>query len=301
MENNPLVTVNILSFNRKDELRITLTKVFEQDYNNIEVIVVDNASTDGSPEMVEKEFPNVILIKLNKNIGIAGWNEGFKIAKGEYVLVLDDDAYPKNNSIELALNKLENNELAACVAFNIFDLNSKTYYWSTTWLPSYKIRGDIYCPMFVGCAAMFSQNKLNFIEPMPKNYFLYQHELPVGADISIKGYKIIFNAEIIAYHRCKLENEYNEKNDKLILKNNLLFIKNYIPAALYVFYKLQICIFYFTRSIRRKWFKAYIKLIHSSRGVKKNDKTISYKYFFELRKLHLFNLSIFSKIKNFYK
>ena len=52
--NNPLVTVNILSFNRKNELRHTLTKVFEQDYKNIEVIVVDNASSDGTQEMVKK-------------------------------------------------------------------------------------------------------------------------------------------------------------------------------------------------------------------------------------------------------
>ena len=54
MKKHPLVTVNILSYNRKDELRNTLTKVFEQDYKNIEVIVVDNASTDGSGEMVKK-------------------------------------------------------------------------------------------------------------------------------------------------------------------------------------------------------------------------------------------------------
>ena len=90
----PLVTVNILSYNRKDELRNTLTKVYEQDYKNIEVIVVDNASNDGSSEMVIKEFPNAQLIQLEKNIGIAGWNEGFKVAKGEYILVLDDDSYP---------------------------------------------------------------------------------------------------------------------------------------------------------------------------------------------------------------
>jgi len=76
----PLVTVNILSYNRKDELRNTLTKVYEQDYKNIEVIVVDNASNDGSSEMVIKEFPNAQLIQLEKNIGIAGWNEGFKVA-----------------------------------------------------------------------------------------------------------------------------------------------------------------------------------------------------------------------------
>ena len=83
MENDqPLVTVNILSYNRKDELRNTLQKVYEQDYENIEVIVVDNASSDGSPEMVDKEFPGAKLIKLEKNIGIAGWNEGFVGARG---------------------------------------------------------------------------------------------------------------------------------------------------------------------------------------------------------------------------
>lgn len=56
MNEEPLVTVNILSFNRKDELRNTLTKVYDQDYKNIEIIVVDNASGDGSSEMVKKNF-----------------------------------------------------------------------------------------------------------------------------------------------------------------------------------------------------------------------------------------------------
>ncbi|MEO8232502.1 MAG: glycosyltransferase, partial [Ignavibacteriota bacterium] len=64
MNDNPLVTVNILSFNRKDELRNTITKVYEQDYKNIEVIVVDNASSDDSAEMVRTEFPEVQLIQM---------------------------------------------------------------------------------------------------------------------------------------------------------------------------------------------------------------------------------------------
>ncbi|HSL90776.1 MAG TPA: glycosyltransferase [Ignavibacteriaceae bacterium] len=71
MNENPLVSVNILSYNRKDELRNTLQKVFEQDYKNIEVIVVDNASNDGSDDMVKQEYPDAQLIQLKKNIGIA--------------------------------------------------------------------------------------------------------------------------------------------------------------------------------------------------------------------------------------
>ena len=127
MENDPLVTVNILSFNRKDELRNTLSKVFEQDYKHIEVIVVDNASSDGSPEMVEKEFPAVNLIRLNKNIGIAGWNEGFRIAKGEYVLVLDDDSYPDRNTISNGIKSFNNSGQLGIIAFNIYNNRLQNY------------------------------------------------------------------------------------------------------------------------------------------------------------------------------
>ena len=110
MNHRLFVTVNILSHNRKNELRHTLTKIYEQDYKNIEIIVVDNASSDGTPIMVETEFPEVKLIKLYKNIGIAGWNKGFEVASGEYILVLDDDSYPGSDTINKALNCIRSEE-----------------------------------------------------------------------------------------------------------------------------------------------------------------------------------------------
>ena len=149
MSDNPLVTVNILSFNRKDELRNTLTKVYEQDYKNIEVIVVDNASSDGSSEMVKSEFPEVQLIQMTKNIGIAGWNEGFKVAKGEYVLVLDDDAYPAKNAITLSLDEFESDDTLACITLNLIDVNTKDFYCGN-WLPKDK-KNRMVWPVFIGC------------------------------------------------------------------------------------------------------------------------------------------------------
>lgn len=56
MDLNPLVTINILSFNRRNKLRNTLIKVYKQDYKNIEVIVVDNASSDGDSEIGENSI-----------------------------------------------------------------------------------------------------------------------------------------------------------------------------------------------------------------------------------------------------
>ncbi len=292
MESNPLVTVNILSYNRKDELRNTLQKVFEQDYKNIEVIVVDNASTDSTVEMVEKEFSSVKLVKLDKNIGIAGWNEGFKIAKGEYVLVLDDDAFPAKDAIQKAIENFNGNETIGCITLNILDINRKNRV-RTNWLPSEDI---LKCewPIFVGCAVIFR----NFGEVfyMPTNYFLYQHELPVAARIRLSRLKIYYQNDIIAYHYFKDQQNYNYKNDILCFQNNLNFILTYIPYSVVIFYFIQQALYYFTRSIRKGWFKQYVNIIININYKQLYNRKISIGYLMELRRLHIFNYGLFSKI-----
>ncbi len=293
MNENPLVTVNILSFNRKDELRNTLTKVFEQDYKNIEVIVVDNASSDGSAEMVKTDFPDVQLIQLNKNIGIAGWNEGFKVAKGEYVLVLDDDAYPARNTILLSINEFEKDNFLACITLNLVDLNTNDFY-KGNWLPMDK-KNRMEWPIFVGCGFIIARNRLPKKFNFPENYFIYQHELPMAAEIFISRKKIIFIPEIVGYHNFKSSNSYNKLNDIYNFQNTLKFIIDYLPFLVYVFYYFQILVFFFTRSIKYNWFKEYYKIIILTKPISFRSK-ISYDYFFRLRKIRVFNYSILSKV-----
>lgn len=290
---NPLVTINILSYNRKNELRNTLQKVYEQSYKNIEVIVVDNASTDGSTEMIKKEFPNVILNELNENIGIAGWNKGFEIAKGDYILVLDDDAYPEFNSLKLAVNECNQNTKIACIAFNVIDMNKKNKK-RTIWLPPLHV---VQCtwPIFVGCAALFKKEKISK-NPMPKNYFIYQHELPVAADIYNSKNEILYRRDILAYHFFKDQQDYSSERDKIMMKNNLKFITTYLPNYILPFYLLQNLLFFFSRSINKKWFKQYLKTLFTMKYYKSKKEKIDFKYFLMLRKLKLFNLPLLSKI-----
>lgn len=292
MNEKPLVTINILSFNRKDELHNTITKVFEQDYKNIEVIVVDNASSDGSPEMVEKEFPKVQLIRLEKNIGIAGWNEGFNVAKGEYVLVLDDDAYPGKESLNLAVQKIKSNNKIGCIAFNVINTNPQNFNFRSNWLPAQSIKESEW-PIFVGCAVLF---KKSIEVKMPEDYFLYQHELPVSADIYIRNHKIIYDKGILAYHNFKNDKNYHIYNDTLCFKNNLMFINKYLPFYLTIPYTLQLIIFYLSRSIRKGWFNKYLRIIFQIPYRPSGRSMIPYSYFKQLRKLHIFNLSIISKL-----
>jgi GT2 family glycosyltransferase len=222
----PLVTVNILSYNRKEELRNTLTKVFEQDYKNIEVIVVDNASSDGSPEMVEKEFPSVILIKLDKNIGIAGWNKGFEIAKGEYVLVLDDDSYPEKTALSAALNNIIIiNYNVGIVAFNIYNVQK------TKFETSFYQSGEVLS--FVGCGALIRTSLFKEVGYFSDLFFIYLHEEDFCIRVIDKGYKVIFYPESIVYHLNSLKNrKFNQKkidHRKYYygLKNIIIFLFKY--------------------------------------------------------------------------
>src|SRR5215212_3365382 len=89
----PSVSIVFLAFNRREQLRESLRRMLvESGYppDLLEVIVVDNNSDDGTAAMVREEHPEVRLIENEQNQGAAGWNAGFRIARGDYILILDD-------------------------------------------------------------------------------------------------------------------------------------------------------------------------------------------------------------------
>ena len=85
------VSIVIPNFNGKHFLEDCLKAVFAQDIENMEVIVVDNGSTDGSQEYLDT-YPGVRVLKLDKNYGFCGAvNAGIKAADSEYVILLNND------------------------------------------------------------------------------------------------------------------------------------------------------------------------------------------------------------------
>jgi len=95
----PQITIGILSYNRRDDLRRTLDCLtLAVQYPDIEIIVVDNASGDGTVEMVRTEFPGVTIIALEKNIGTSARNLFYQAAKGKYIFSFDDDSFPATPS-----------------------------------------------------------------------------------------------------------------------------------------------------------------------------------------------------------
>jgi len=239
MNEEPLVTVNILSYNRKDELRQTLKKVYEQSYKNIEVIVVDNASSDRTPEMVEEEFLVVKLIKLDKNIGIAGWNKGFEIANGEYVLVLDDDSYPDLMSIQKALDCTMKDENIGIIYMPIYNLYHN------------KLEGnniDVNNPRtFIGCGGLIKSEVISKVGVYNDLLFLYEHEIEFSMRVYNEGFVIKYCPDAVIYHENSLKNrkvinKIDQRKIYFISRNYIIILFLHFSLGNFIFFVPQLII-----------------------------------------------------------
>lgn len=91
----PKVSIAIVNFNGEALLRKNLPDVLRQDYQDFEIIVVDNGSTDGSVKLLEEEFPEVRVVRLEQNAGFAaGVNRAVETSSSDYVATLNNDARP---------------------------------------------------------------------------------------------------------------------------------------------------------------------------------------------------------------
>jgi GT2 family glycosyltransferase len=115
-----LVTIAILNYQRRDALRRALEAARAQRYARLEVLAIDNASSDGSQEMVRDEFPDVHLVALPENIAAAARNEGVRAAKGEIVFTLDNDVLLSTpDDVARGVAAFERHPRAAVVNFTI--------------------------------------------------------------------------------------------------------------------------------------------------------------------------------------
>jgi GT2 family glycosyltransferase len=115
-------SIAILNYQRRDALRRALEAARNQRGTVLEIIAVDNASTDGSAEMVRDEFPDVRLVQLPRNIGAAARNAGVAAAKTDVVFTLDNDVlFQTPDDVGRGLAVFERHPRAAVVNFMIVD------------------------------------------------------------------------------------------------------------------------------------------------------------------------------------
>ena len=117
-KNKVILSIIIPNYNKDKYLKRCLDSIISQLSKDIEIIVVDDCSTDSSIDIL-KQYDNLILIKNKNNLGISeSRNIGIKYAKGKYISFMDADDYLSSNYIELIMEKIKSlsghNQVTAC-------------------------------------------------------------------------------------------------------------------------------------------------------------------------------------------
>jgi GT2 family glycosyltransferase len=101
---SPLISLQIVNYNGLEFLDDCFKSIYSQTYKNIEVIMVDNNSSDKSIEFTKKNYPKVKIVKSKNNSGFAGGhNLAYKYTKGEYVMIINNDIILQKDLIEKLL------------------------------------------------------------------------------------------------------------------------------------------------------------------------------------------------------
>ena len=99
--NYPLLSIIIPVYNSELFIEDTINKIYHQNYSTIELIIIDDGSTDNTAEIIKKNFPEAIY-SFQENKGPASArNQGLKLCKGEQIIFLDSDDYWEENSLHI--------------------------------------------------------------------------------------------------------------------------------------------------------------------------------------------------------
>ncbi|MCF8365224.1 MAG: glycosyltransferase family 2 protein [Bacteroidales bacterium] len=215
----PLVSVISINYNAP-EVTAEMIKSFENiTYPNVEIIIIDNASTKGDVDMLKKDFPKITLIKSDKNLGFAGGNNlGIRKAKGEFILLLNNDTEVKSDFLEPLVEKFQNDPSIGAVSPKIYFHHtpnmlqftgiseiSKHTIRSTAWgfgkMDEGQFEEDKETFFAHGAAMMVPKSVIEKVGLMAEIYFLYYEEMDWGQRIRNAGYKIFYVHNSIIYHK----------------------------------------------------------------------------------------------------
>ncbi len=219
------VSVVVVNWNTQDILRDCLISIYEQCGEiDLEVIVIDNASTDGSVEMVKKDFPQVTLIENSQNRGFAAANnQGIAISKGRYVLLLNSDTVVLDNAIAKTAAFADSHPEAAVVGCRVLNpdrtlqptcfmfpsilnmLLSSTYLYKLfpknkffgrermTWWNRNDIRE---VDVVTGCFMLVRQDTIKKVGSMDEQFFMYGEETDWCYRFKQAGWKVMFHSSM---------------------------------------------------------------------------------------------------------
>jgi GT2 family glycosyltransferase len=228
---NPLVSTIIVSHNSIKYIGECLDSISKQVYQNHEIIVVDNGSTDGTPQYIRELYPNIICIALQDNKEyVKANNLGLKNAKGEFIAILNPDTSVSEDFITRMVEILRSNARVGGIACTINTRGSQVRYAPVFFTMNGLIQGQrlqlktpIFCLAPCGAAAMYKRSVIEQqYEFLDEDFVLDWEDHDLGYRVNLSGYWCVYDPSIIVNHIGSAAYGRSIKRDIRIYRNMLL-------------------------------------------------------------------------------
>lgn len=267
---DPSISVVVVNLNGRALLAECLDALAAQEYpsDRLEVLMVDNGSTDDSVSFVREGYPRVQVIEAGRNLGFAGGNNlGARIARGDYLALINNDASAGSCWLRSMVEALEGRPKAVCAASKILDqegtiidfigpamnLYGRAFHVDEG-LPaepnSYDEPRELLAPC--GGAMMIERDVFWQVGGFDEDYLAYFEDLDLGWRLWLYGYKVLFVPGAVVYHKQHQTGSRFPVEQRYVLSEVNAFrtmIKNYeeenlwrvLPFGLFMGVKRALC------------------------------------------------------------
>jgi GT2 family glycosyltransferase len=212
----PRISVLVVNYNGMTYLGDCLASLQQQTCRGeLEIIVIDNASTDGSAHFLKRDHPDIRILNLKRNEGFAGGNNaGLRIARGEFIAFLNNDAVADPRWLEFLLQAIERDARLGGVASKVL-FRSRPDVINSAGLELYrdgrggdrglgqvKARFGEPAEVFGPCGAgmLLRRELIEEVGPFDARFFLYYEDLDLAWRARLRGWRFNYEPQAIAYH-----------------------------------------------------------------------------------------------------
>lgn len=234
------LSVIIVNWNTKKLLLDCLSSIFKQTKGlDYEVIVVDNGSTDGSVEEVEKRYSDITILRNKTNLGFAkANNQGIKIARGKYILLLNSDTKIIGNAMKKLVDFADSKPNLGVVGPRLLNQNgshqpSTAPFFTLPRVALWFLTGDRFLyssptktgqvDWLMGSALMVSRKAIDKAGLLDEKIFMYMEDVDWCYRIKRAGWQIWFYAGVEIYHLVRGSSPEGKKNAILGIYQGLIY------------------------------------------------------------------------------
>jgi len=224
----PLVSFLIATHNRRGVLLHTLEQVQRCGLapSTFEIIVVDNASTDGTSDAVAQWFPPVLLVRQHENLGPCAKNFALARARGRFIVFLDDDSYPVPGSFGRMLRHFESDPSLGAAVF-------------TVTLPDGSRECSAYPNVCIGCGTGFRAEALRQVGGLPDDFFMAAEEYDLSLRLLDAGWDVRSFDDLHVTHQKTPGSRFPRRITRLDVRNNLMLALRHFPREWRIPYALD--------------------------------------------------------------